>query len=84
MTMRKDTVAKITIYDITTNGQYSGLQTLLTGASFGVSLMASSAMVFMENFSDKTVNFDRKSSIPMYAPHIRRLPSNAERPCRTR
>ena len=32
------------------------------------------------NFSFNTANLDRYSSMPMYAPHIRRLPSKAERP----
>lgn len=36
------------------------------------------------NFSVSTASLERYSSMPMYAPHIRRLPSNAERPCRTR
>lgn len=36
------------------------------------------------NFSVRTVSLERYSSTPMYAPHIRRLPSKAERPWRTR
>ena len=36
------------------------------------------------NFSFRTASFDRYSSIPIYAPHMRRFPSKAERPWSTR
>jgi hypothetical protein len=36
------------------------------------------------NRSVSTASRDRYSSTPMYAPHTRRLPSNADRPCNTR
>ena len=38
----------------------------------------------LSNLSRSTANFERYSSTPIYAPHILRLPSKAERPCRTR
>ena len=60
-----------------------GLQTLLPPvATFASSDLTSSACD--SNFSFNTVNLDRYSSIPIYAPHMRRLPSKADRPCRTR
>lgn len=36
------------------------------------------------NFSARTASFERYSSTPTYAPHIRLVPWNAERPWRTR
>lgn len=56
--------------------QNNGLQMLLGGVDNADSVVGLEAA----NFSDRTVSLERNSSIPMYAPHIRRFPSKAERP----
>lgn len=63
-------------------GYKSGLQTL---RSFDDEVAAlRDAGSWPENFSVRTASLERYSSTPMYAPHMRRLPVKAERPCKIR